>query len=113
MSDSNYSRGDAMTLDERPGVVIEDLGRGNLRVSTFPGQESLIGDRHSGLSPVVRDSSVWVERIREIRDYFGITTESDREPWRSRRNPELRAKTPDAFPEAILTWGVDYRPRTN
>ena len=42
-----------------------------------------------------------------------LPTEGDREPWRSRRNPELRAKTPDAFPEAILTWGVDYRPRTN
>lgn len=37
---------------------------------------------------------------------------TDPTPWVSRLNPNDRREEPDAFPEAILTWGVDYRPRT-
>lgn len=37
---------------------------------------------------------------------------TDPEPWVSRLDRTLRAKDPDAFPESIKTWGVDYAPRT-
>jgi len=40
------------------------------------------------------------------------STHTDPEPWVSRINPNLRAPEPDAFPERILTHGVDYAPRT-
>lgn len=39
------------------------------------------------------------------------TAHTDPQPWVSRINPQLRATEPDAFPERILTHGVDYSPR--
>lgn len=40
------------------------------------------------------------------------STHTDPEPWVSRIWPHLRAPEPDAFPERILTHGVDYAPRS-
>jgi hypothetical protein len=39
-------------------------------------------------------------------------TPPDPTPWQSRINSADRREEPDAFPEMILTYGVDYLPNT-
>jgi hypothetical protein len=110
---TTYSRGDVVSLDGTPAVVlavIEGKGADTLLVSRFPGMSAYIGAEHSGLSALEGAGKTFADRVDEIRAYYGVT-EGDAEPWVSRVFPDVRGATPDAFPERIGTHGMDYSPR--
>lgn len=48
--------------------------------------------------------------INNQKEPYG--TPADPTPWRSRIDHADRRELPDAYPESILTYGVDYRPRS-